>query len=102
MTDTEDRSRAADARPSASADERESALRAEITALRAELEHRDAALAALGERLVPIEHARAEGAAGERERREAAETELRALQATRLYRMLLRPRALLYRRRSTR
>lgn len=100
MTDTEDRHRT-DGAGSAPSGEGERALRAEIAALRAELAQRDAALAALGERLVPIEHARAEGAAGERQRREAAETELRALQATRLYRMLLRPRALLYRRRST-
>ncbi|HEX5613578.1 MAG TPA: hypothetical protein VFZ83_00335 [Acidimicrobiia bacterium] len=99
MTDTEDRSRPTPASTDSPA-ERERALRAEIAALRAELELREAALVALGERLIPVEHARAEGAAGERERREAAETELRALKATRLYRMLLRPRALLYRRRA--
>lgn len=85
----------------ATPEERERALRAEVAALRAELGRRDAALAALGERLVPVEHARAEGAASERERREAAEAELRALKATRLYRMLLRPRAALYRRRTS-
>jgi hypothetical protein len=82
--------------------ERERALRAEIAALRDELARRDEALAALGEKLVPVEHARAEGAAVERERREAAETELRALKATRLYRMLLRPRAAVYRWRQAR
>jgi hypothetical protein len=77
------------------------ALRAEVARLEGEVSRRDAALAALGERIVPIEQARAEGAEGERARRQHAEDELRSLQGTRLYRLLLRPRAALYRRRQS-
>jgi hypothetical protein len=73
------------------------ALRAELDRLRGELERRDAALARLGERLVPVERARAEGAAEERERNQDLVDELRALRATKLYRYLLKPRAALYR-----
>jgi hypothetical protein len=72
-------------------------LRAEVERLRAEVERRDAALARLGERLVPAERARAEGAAEERERNRHLVDELLALRATKLYRYLLKPRAALYR-----
>lgn len=77
--------------------ETERALRAEIAELRAEVARKDAALAAISDRLLPVEQAREDGAREEREARLAAERELRRLQATKLYRALLRPRDAIFR-----
>ena len=71
-------------------------LQAQIAELQAEVARRDAALAALGERLIPIEQAREAGAEDEREQREAAEHELRLLEQTKIYKFLLRPRNALF------
>jgi hypothetical protein len=74
-------------------------LEADLQALRTELERKDEALARLGARLVDVEAAREDGAKREREARVRAELELSRLQATKLYRLALRPRDALYRRR---
>ena len=62
------------------------ALRAEVEHLRAELARKNHALAVLAERLVPLEQARAEGAARECDARIAAEVELRRFRRLTLYR----------------
>jgi hypothetical protein len=74
-------------------------LVADVDALRAEVERKDAALARLAERLIDVEAAREDGAKRERDDRIEAELELARLEATKLYRYALRPRDALYRRR---
>ncbi len=74
-------------------------LVADVDALRGELARKDAALAQLAERLVDVEAAREEGARHERDARVTAELELSRLEATKLYRLALKPRDVLYRRR---
>ncbi len=87
-----------------SQDDRTRMLEAEVAHLRAEVARRDAALATLSERVVPVEQARAAGAAEAHRRwRETelsrlleAERELTRLRATKFYRYLLGPREALF------